>query len=137
MDFFFQDPNEIRLPPEEVRIRELQAHPWPDGARVRVYLEVDPFQKRPSTDLVISAANGDAVANASIIESMARKIELNMHLRGAGIAGPFSLTVVLFYLAPLPDPETADENAKLAPPLVVDRKQIQFDLPQVGDAPPP
>jgi hypothetical protein len=137
MDIFFQDPTEIRLPPEEVRIRELQAEPWPDGLRVRVVLEVDPFQKRPSAELVITDANGASLANASIIESMTRKIELNMHLRKAGKAGPYSLSAVLFYLAPLPEPEQTGDNAKLAPPLVVDRKQIQFELPDLNAAQPP
>jgi hypothetical protein len=128
MDIFFQDPNEIRLPPEEVRIRELRADPWPDGSRLRVYLEVDPFQKRPSAELVVAAANGETVANASVIENMNRKIELNMHLRRAGKSGPFTLTVTLFYLAPLPEADQSGENAKLAPPLIVDRRQIQLDL---------
>ena len=42
MDIFFQDPTDIPLPPEEVRIRELTAEPWPDGRRVRVYVELTP-----------------------------------------------------------------------------------------------
>ena len=53
MDIFFQDPTEVPLPPNEVRIRALRAETYPDGQRVRVYLEVDPSQQRPSADLAI------------------------------------------------------------------------------------
>ena len=50
MDMFFADPNDPPLPPEEVRLRELRAEPWPDVLRVKVFLELTPFQKRPSAE---------------------------------------------------------------------------------------
>ena len=71
MDIFFQDPSEIPLPPEEVRIREVRAEPWPDGQRVRVYLEVDPFQQRPNADVKITDAAGEEEAQASIKQQAA------------------------------------------------------------------
>ncbi len=58
MDFFFNDPSETRLPPDEVRIRDLQVQVLEDGRKVKVYLEVDPFQKRPSVDLAITDPQG-------------------------------------------------------------------------------
>lgn len=135
MDIFFQDPTEIPLPPQEVRIRELAAEAWPDGRRVRVYLEVDPFQKRPSADLTITAQDGLEVAHASLIESMTRKIELTLHLRSAPAPGEFTLTAVLFFTQPLPEPvepspdtPTESEIPTLPEPLVVDQRSIQFTV---------
>jgi len=97
MDLFFQDPTEVPLPPQQVRIRELTAAPWPDGRRIRVYLEVDPFQKRPSAEVVLLGAEGQSLAEVSIIETAARKMEFNMHLRLAETAGDYTLNVELFY----------------------------------------
>ena len=134
MDIFFQDPNEIRLPPGEVRIRNVQAQTLPDGKRVHVYLEVDPFQKRPSAELTISDAAGNKLSSASVIESMTRKMELTMHLRNPESASEpapessYTLQVVLFYLAPLPQPDEAFNSAQLGEPKVVDRRQIQFEV---------
>jgi hypothetical protein len=131
MDIFFRDPNEIPLPPEEVRLKELKAEPWPDGKRVRVYLEVDPFQKRPSADLVILNANGDEVSSANILETMARKMELNMHLREDQPGGEYTLEAVLYYQRL---PEMKEDAPPEAPPepLIVDRSKISFTIPLKG-----
>jgi hypothetical protein len=125
MDIFFNDPNEIPLPPEEVRLREVRAEPWPDGRKVKVSLEIEPFQKRPSADLVITNAAGEEVASANILESMGRKLEVNLHLREDNPAGEYTLAVVLYYQKlDAYGEEGAPE--KLPAPLVVDRKQISF-----------
>lgn len=132
MDIFFTDPTEAPLPPEEVRIRKLQADPWPDGRRVKVYLEVDPFQRRPSADLTITDRDGREVAGASVIESMNRKMEMNLHLRGAG-PGEFTLRAIVFY-AVLPSPdETAGptETGDTIERTVVDTATVTF---QTGGA---
>jgi hypothetical protein len=129
MDIFFQDPNEIPLPPNEVRIRELRAEPKADGRRVRVYLEVDPTQKRPSAELTIRDSVGNPCAKASIIESMTRRMELTMHLRGEEPIGVYNLEAVLFFQSPPPEPGEQGGEVKLPPALVVDQHQIQFELP--------
>ena len=97
MELFFLDSDEIPLPPEEVRIRELNAEPWPDGRRVRVTLEVDPFQKRPNIDLLITDQAGKPVSIASIIESMTKKMEVTMHLRGNIPGGQYNVRAELYY----------------------------------------
>jgi hypothetical protein len=107
MDIFFADPSEIPLPPNEVRIRALKADLWPDGRRVKVFMELDPFQKRPNAVLTIVDPEGQEIASADIIETMTRKIELNLHLRGELKKGNYTLDAVLFY-ADLP--ELTDEN---------------------------
>ncbi len=138
MDIFFRDPNEVPLPPEEVRIRELRADPWPDGRRVKVYLETEPFQKRPSADLVITDEAGQEVAATSIIESMIRKMELTMHLRGGKSAGKFTLHADLFYgrllepeagkaPAEKPDPAAGTDSYPLER-TVVDSKEATFSI---------
>jgi hypothetical protein len=96
MDIFFADPSEVPLPPAEVRIRQLKAEPSPDGLRVRVYFEVDPFQKRPNAELFIIDDNENEAASVSIIESMNRRMELTMHLRNVR-TGRYILKAVLFY----------------------------------------
>ncbi len=110
MDIFFQDSSETPLPPDEVRIRALTAVPWPDGRRVRIYLEVDPFQKRPSAEVVITDSEGVVAAQASVIESMARKMEFNMHLRQGQPSGRFTVSAVLFYSDPIPEPQPREEG---------------------------
>ena len=82
MDIFFQDPNDVRLRPEEVRLREVQVMPLLDGNRVKVFVELTPFIKRPNLEITITTASGKEVAHASILETMLRKVELIMHLRG-------------------------------------------------------
>ena len=138
MDISFTDPSEVPLPPGEVRIRDLRANPWPDGRRVRVYLEVDPFQQRPNADLVIHNSQGQEVAHAHIIESIDREMEVTMHLRAApGEAeksgAPFTVQATLYY-ATLHDEnsdETPDASSDFEPieRQVVDQAQASFRLP--------
>lgn len=129
MDIFFQDPSETPLPPNEVRIRELQAEAWPDGRRVHVYIEVDPFQKRPSADLIILDSSGDEIAHSAIIESMVRKMELTLHLRPAPEPGEFILAATLFYSDPIPEPKEGEtEPPKLPEQQVIDTRSIKFTI---------
>lgn len=127
MDIFLQDPNEIPLPPAEVRIETLTADPYPDGRRVRVSLTVTPFQQRPNLDIIVTNPSGDQLAQASIIESMTRKMELTLHLRGPQPLGSHHLEAVLFYEKRLPAPE--DQSAPPPPEIqLVDRRQLDFDI---------
>ncbi len=104
MDFFFPEDNLNRLTPEETHITSLTAEPYPDGQRVRVNIEITPFQKRPHIEIAITDAAGEEVSTASIVEPMGWKLEFTMHLRGAK-AGPFKLEARLFYPAgPQPAP---------------------------------
>ena len=129
MDLFFADPSEIPLPPDEVRIREVLAEPYPDGRRVRVTLEVDPFQQRPNLDLLALNAHGERVAGASIIETMTRKMSLTLHIRPAE-AGDYVLNVILFYNSRIEPPETEDAPPPVVERSVVDRRDISFKLPE-------
>jgi hypothetical protein len=99
MDFFFPEEDLNRMTPEETHITSLTAEPYPDGERVRVNIEITPFQARPWIEVVLTDADGEEVATASVIEPMAWKLEFTMHLRGASRAnaGPFKLEAKLFY----------------------------------------
>ena len=129
MDIFFQDPTEVPLPPEEVRIRELRAQPYPDGQRLRIYLEVDPSQRRPSADLVIRDSTGSEVTNTSIVESMYRKMEITMHLRRPQPGERYTLSAVVFFVRQPPEGEEPDPRQRQ----VVDSREISFG---VASAPP-
>jgi hypothetical protein len=132
MDIFFQDPNEIPLPPAEVRILEFRASPYPDGRRVRVYLEVTPFQKRPNVDVSVDDKIGNTAAEVSIIETMTRKMEFTIHLRVPKPEGTYSVDAVVYY-KPVEENPGADAGSAESEKLVVDRRQIEFTLPDLAE----
>ena len=125
MEIFFQDPNEIPLPPEAVRLVDLRADPQPGGKRLKVHLEITPFQKRPSAELTLTDPAGEQVAQASILETMARKLELNLHLRYASPAGKYTLTATLYYQTP---PSQGEDGSLIPPgePIIVDRRSLSI-----------
>lgn len=135
MDIFFSDPTDIPLPPGEVRIRSLSARAWPDGRRVRVDLEITPFLKRPNGEILVSDAQGNELANISIIETMNPKMEFTLHLRGSGHLGPYHVDATIFYNEEAGHP--ADSEAPPEPPkqIVVDRAETDFDIsePEKGE----
>jgi hypothetical protein len=111
MDINFHDPNDIPLPPDEVRIRELRAEPWPDNRRVRVRLELTPFQKRPNGEIRITDENGVEVASFSIIESIDHKMDFTIHLREGKPAGQFTVSTKIFYYED-EEPPQKDDSAR-------------------------
>ncbi len=96
MEFFFPEDNLTRAVPEETKISLLSAQPYPDGRRLRVNIEVTPFQKRPYIEIILNDANGDEVASTSIVEPMSWKLEFTMHIRGE-LNNPYSLNARLYY----------------------------------------
>ncbi len=96
MDFFFPEDDLQRAVPEETRITSITTQPYPDGERVHVNLQITPFQKRPYIEVLLTDADGNEVATASIVEPMSWNLEFTMHLRGAA-ANPFKLEAKLFY----------------------------------------
>lgn len=135
MDFFFADPSEIPLPPEEVRIKALRGEPYPDGKRVRVFVELKPFQKRPSLEVTVFDAIGKQVAQARVIEMMTRKLEMTLHLRESQPGYAYTLHASLYYDAPLITEEQGQATSELPPALEVDRCQVSFVLAKVGSNP--
>src|SRR5512135_1608998 len=100
MSFFFNipdDPDIIPLPPEDVRIRQLTAEPYPDGRRVRVNLELTPFQQRPSLEVTLRDQDAEEVSSVSVVEPMSWKIEFTMHVRRDPPHGTYTLVARLYY----------------------------------------
>ena len=96
MDFFFPEDNLQRMTPEETRITSLSAEPYPDGYRLRVNIEVTPYQKRPYIEVTLADSDGNQVASSSIIEPMSWKMEFTMHIRGE-LKNPYTLEAKLYY----------------------------------------
>ncbi len=128
MDIFFTDPNDVPLPPEDVRIRKFSAEPWPDKRRVRVYLEIAPFQKRPSGEIVITDAGGRQVAVANFIETMVANMEINLHLRADDTLGAYQIVAKLFYLQELAAEEPESETLKRPEKIHVDQAVFDFEI---------
>ncbi|MBI5943064.1 MAG: hypothetical protein HY864_01735 [Chloroflexi bacterium] len=96
MEFFFPEDNLTRAVPEETRINLLSAQPYPDGRRLRVNMEITPFQKRPYIEVTLNDSNGGEVASTSIVEPMSWKLEFTMHIRGE-LNNPYTLNARLYY----------------------------------------
>ncbi len=118
-DSFFPELNPaedgvVPVPPEEMRFTELRVEPVDDSSprRVRVYVEVTAFQKRPYLEVVINDRQGEEIASASVIEPMSRKNVFTMHVRGPQQSGRFQLNARLYY------PEQDD----------ADRRELTFEL---------
>jgi hypothetical protein len=128
VDLNFSDLGGIPLPPDEVRIRALRVDPLPNRRLVCVYLEVDPFQKRPNADLTISDDEGREVASTSIIESMDRNIEIRMHVPGAIREREYSLKAILFYVE-IEGESTSEGEIEPFERRVVDTAETSFTIP--------
>jgi hypothetical protein len=112
VDFFFPEDHLQRATPEETRITSLTAEPYPDGYRLRVNIEMTPFQTRPHLEVVLSDAKGNEVASSSIVEPLTWKIEFTMHIRGE-LNNPYTLEAKLFYPdGPAAEPQTVSFEVK-------------------------
>ena len=129
MDIFFQDSDDVRLRPEEVRVREIQVMPLRDSNRVKVFVELTPFLKRPNLEITITTASGKEVAHTSILETMLRKVEVIMHLRGSEPGSEYTLESTVYYQS-LPEPSDTPIDLPLPDPMIVDRQKVIFLLPR-------
>lgn len=127
MDIFFQDPSDIPLPPSEVRIKDLRAEPWPDNRRLRVYLEITPFQARPSGEIILLDADGEEISSISIIETIDPKMEFTLHIRGEETIGEYSLKATVFYLEEIDEPVANEGSPPIQPKRdIVDETQLKI-----------
>ncbi|MCI0552424.1 MAG: hypothetical protein L0287_15850 [Anaerolineae bacterium] len=112
MDFFFPEDNLLRMTPEETHITSLTAEPYPDGYRLRVNIEITPFQKRPYIEVTLNDADGEEVASSSIVEPLTWKLEFTMHIRGE-LKNPYTVEAKLFYPdGPAAEPQTFSFDVK-------------------------
>ncbi len=127
MDIFFNDPNIVRLPPEEVRLREVRITPQADSGRVKVHLELTPFQKRPDLSVSITSSSGSEAARTTILETMLTKLELTMHLRAPEPGSEYTIETIVYYQK-LPQPSEQEVEILLPEPMIVDRQKKTFVL---------
>ncbi len=128
MNIFLHDPNEVRLPPEEVRLTNVQVTPQPNGKQVKVLLELTPFMKRPNIAVSITNGAGHPVGQTSILETMQHKLEFTMHLRQVEPGDELRMETTVYYQK-LPEPSDTPVEMPLPDPLVVDHQTTTFSLP--------
>ena len=134
MEMFFDDPNDPRMLPQEVRIRTqgytqgyaLRAEPFPVRQRVRVVLGLTPFLKRPSSEIYIYAAGGQIITNTSIIETMLPKMQLTLYLKGAITLGRYIVKARVFF--PHESEAQTQEMQVEEQRLVVDEGETSFEV---------
>lgn len=80
MEFFLANPNIERLPPVNTCLVDLCAEPYPAGKRLRIALDLPPFQQKPYLDLILTDLNGKVVAKTSIGEPVMAIHELTLHI---------------------------------------------------------
>jgi hypothetical protein len=112
MEFPTHPDDEEPLPPPDVRFLDVHVEPWPDGRRVRVHVQLTPFQTRPNLQAVVKDPAGDEVCSANIIETMDDRFVFTLHLRGEP-AESYNLEMTLFY----------DELGN------IDRRDLSFIIP--------
>ncbi|NIM95943.1 MAG: hypothetical protein GTO18_19770 [Anaerolineales bacterium] len=110
MDIRFVDPEEVPQSPEDVRIREIRPEVYNDGRRVRVWIELTPFQVPPNLEVEVYDSDGLIVTSASVIEPVDHRMSMTLHLRGEDVHGEYLLRVSVGY---------PDENP-------VDRQEVHF-----------
>lgn len=115
MDFFLPEDNLTRAVPEETHITTLAAQPYPDGRRLRVNLEITPFQKRPYIEITLTDANGQEIATTSIVEPLSWKLEFTMHIRGE-LQNPYTLNAHLYYPENGPSDQPCQITFDVTPP---------------------
>lgn len=131
MDIFFNDPNDVPLPPDQVEIRQLSAEPNPEGDRVLVRFEITPFQERPNIEIDVHNAGGRNVASVSVVEAIENRMEFTLHIRQHEPEGSYTLCMQVFYadLSTLDEPEGPPIKETLASSKkVVAAKEIPFDI---------
>lgn len=133
MDIFFADPNDVPLPPDEVKIRRLEARPYPDGQRIAVRFEITPFQQRPNIELSLLNNAGKKVAELSVVEVIENRMDFTMHLREENPTGQYKVAMRVFYtdiesFEPTEDDSPTVEEVLSKTGTTVDTQEYAFDL---------
>ncbi len=98
MTINFFECGDVPQPRDKIKIERLETQPYPDGWRVKVIVEVTPFQERPNLEIRLTAEGGQIVSELSVIETMHRHMEFTIHIRGVtSPAGRYVANVELYY----------------------------------------
>jgi hypothetical protein len=96
MELFFPEDHLDRMTPEETQISDLRVDAYPDGRRLRVNIEITPFQKRPYLEFNLRDSEGQEVSSVSMVEPLTWKLEFTMHVRSE-LHNPYTLEARLYY----------------------------------------
>jgi hypothetical protein len=91
------DPSEVPVPPEEVRFRDLEVEPYPDGGRVRLTFDITPFQSGPDLEVEVLDQAAREVAALMVVSAHTNKLSLTAHLRPRDPGGEYDLRARLSY----------------------------------------
>ena len=97
MGIHFVDPEENPQPPELVRFRNVSFNIYPDKRRLRLKVDITPFQEPPNMEVKAFKPSGEQAASASVIGMNSPNLELTLHLRGEISAGDYVLNLQLGY----------------------------------------
>lgn len=128
MDIFFADPNDIPLPPDEVRILDMSVKPYQDGKRIQVFLELTPFQQKPHGDVLITDNGDNVLAGISFIEAVTTKFEMTLHLRSSDPDGEYIAAATLYYSIAVEDEDDVEGKLMRPEKKVVDHKTVKFTV---------
>lgn len=78
---FFDNPDEVPVPKEQVAIENVSFEPLPDGRRVRVSIRLTPFLDRPNLDISLLTPDGRQASSLSIVEALERHMDFTLHIR--------------------------------------------------------
>jgi len=92
-----EDSEDAPVPPEDVRIQSVHIDPYPDGKRIRVALELTPFQIPLDLDVIVLDQDGEESASMSIIGAATPKLNFTAHLRGDRLSLTYQLLTRLSY----------------------------------------
>ncbi|MDW8299653.1 MAG: hypothetical protein RML95_09980, partial [Anaerolineae bacterium] len=109
MNIQFVEPNQVPQPRDKVRIERFEVKPYPDGWRIKLNVDVTPFQERPSLELrVLRLPEERVIAELTIIETMHRQMEFTVHVRGVSSPnGDYIAQADLYY-----DERTAPQDQR-------------------------
>lgn len=94
---FFENPDEVPVPRDQVAIEQVMFEPYPDGRRVRVHITLTPFLDRPNLDIGLLAPDGHAVTSLSIVEALEQHMDFTLHLRDRELLPQYVARVELYY----------------------------------------
>jgi len=99
MESFLPDPEDVLFPPVDTRLVDLQAEPYPDGKRIRVVLDLTPFQQKTYIDLDLKDSTGVIATTTNIVEPAVNKLELTLHIDRppSGATAQYTLSAAVYY----------------------------------------
>ena len=128
MDIYFTDPDTVPLTPDEIKIQSLSAILLTDGQRVRVNLEITPFQKNPNVVITIKNLDGEEVTCITIIETIEYDMEFTLHLRSSTNLGKYLVTAIVYYEKPNNVGKQISDLTPETKKNIVDRKETEFTI---------